>query len=101
MSSLENIQNKLMPIFEQEPIFLAVLFGSYAKDTADAHSDVDIMIDSQGQLIGLDFYRVLDLIVNALGTQVDLIEISEIEKSSPLLDTILQEGVVLYDRQVA
>lgn len=101
MSTLESIKEKLVPVFDNEPVYQAIIFGSYAKGVADEQSDVDIVIDSKGHLIGLDFFRVLDLIVNALGKDVDLIEISDITPESPVYHTIMREGVVIYDREVA
>ena len=101
MSTIESIKAKLTPVFDNEPVFRAIVFGSYAKGLADEKSDVDLVIDSRGRLLGLDFFRVLDLIVNALGKDVDLIEISDITPGSSVYDTLVREGVVIYDREVA
>lgn len=101
MNAIDSIRNKLTPVFDNEPVYRAILFGSYAKGFADDQSDVDIVIDSRGKLIGLDFFRVLDLIVNALNKDVDLIEISDITPESPVHKAIMQEGIVIYDREVA
>jgi len=46
----KDIRLLLMPIFENAPIQRATLFGSYAKGTAIEQSDVDIVLDTQGQL---------------------------------------------------
>jgi len=101
MSVIESMKAKLIPLFENEPVYRAILFGSYAKESADSISDVDLVIDSRGQLIGLDFFRVLDAIVSILGREVDLFEISDILPGSPVHQAILKEGVVIYDREVA
>jgi predicted nucleotidyltransferase len=101
MDSVEQIKQILIPIFTKEPIQRAVLFGSYARGTHSNLSDVDIVIDSNGHLIGLDFFRVLDEIVQALRTDVDLFEAAEIVAGSPMETTILNEGITLYERKVA
>ena len=101
MDSVEQIRQILIPIFTKEPIQRAILFGSYAKGTHTDVSDVDIVIDSRGHLIGLDFFRVLDEIIQALRTDVDLFEAAEIVAGSPMETSILSEGITLYERKIA
>ena len=93
------IQEKLEPIFKSAPIEKAILFGSYAKGLQTSTSDVDIVIDSKGKLLNINFYGVLEDITECLDKRVDLIEISQIRKDSPIYLAVEQEGVVLYDRQ--
>ena len=94
---VNEIREKLRPVFAAEPVYQAILFGSYAKGVATENSDIDIVIDSRGELRGLRFYGVLDGIVEALNKPVDLIEMSEIQLGAPIMDEIRQ-GVVLYER---
>ena len=93
------IKEKLAPIFKNAPIEKAILFGSYAKGVQTPTSDVDIVIDSRGELLNIHFYGVLEEITECLNKRIDLIEISEVREESPLYSTIAQEGVVLYERQ--
>jgi predicted nucleotidyltransferase len=93
------IKEKLEPIFKEAPIERAVLFGSYAQGLQTPSSDVDIVIDSAGRIRGIDFFGVLEEITVCLDKRVDLIEKYEIQKNSPILRTIEQEGVVLYERK--
>ena len=96
---VNEIRDRLRPVFASEPVYRAILFGSYAKGIATENSDIDIVIDSRGELRGLRFYGVLDGMVEALDRQVDLIEMSEIRPGAPILDDIRRQGVVLYERQ--
>jgi predicted nucleotidyltransferase len=95
---INEIRNRLNPVFEQAPVYRAILFGSYAKGAATEQSDVDIVLDSRGQLRGLRFYSVLEDAATALDKKIDLFEISEIRKDSPIMDEINRQGVVLYER---
>ena len=95
---IEQIKEKLIPIFNAEPIYKAVLFGSYATGEATEISDVDIVIDSHGELVNMHFYGVLEDIVQALNKKVDLIDIVEIHPNSPILDEIQKKGVLLYEK---
>ncbi len=94
---INDIRDRLRPVFADEPVYRAVLFGSYAKGIATENSDVDIVIDSRGELHGLRFYGLLDGVVEALQKPVDLIELSEIKPGAPILEDVRQ-GVVLYER---
>ncbi|MDR1158615.1 MAG: nucleotidyltransferase domain-containing protein [Oscillospiraceae bacterium] len=96
---ISEIRRALRPVFAEYPVYSATLFGSYAKGKATEQSDVDIVIDSRGQLLNMDFYGVLDKITERLGKSVDLFEISEIHNPSPIYADIQKEGVLLYDRQ--
>ena len=93
------IKEKLEPIFRNAPIEKAILFGSYAKGASTSSSDVDIVIDSKGKLLNINFYGVLEDIRECLGKRIDLIEISEIREDSPIYPIITHEGFILYERK--
>lgn len=97
--TIEEIKEKLYPILKTVSVYKAILFGSYAKGLATENSDIDIVIDTKGQLLNIYFYELLEEIIEKLGKKVDLIEISEIQKNSSIYDNIKKEGIVLYERQ--
>lgn len=97
--NIEIIKKTLLSDLEHYPVKKAILFGSHAKGTADSMSDIDLLVDSDGALKGLSFFGLLDKLTTSLGKKVDLIEMCEIEKGSPIYNTILNEGVVVYDSQ--
>jgi predicted nucleotidyltransferase len=96
---VNEIKSKLYPIFEAAPIYRAILFGSYAKGSATNRSDVDIVIDSKGELLNMDFYAVLEDITAQLNKHVDLFEISELKRNAAICTAIEREGIILYDKQ--
>jgi hypothetical protein len=93
------IKEKVFPVFKANPIERAILFGSYAKGNPTFASDVDIVIDSNGALLNINFYGVLEELTECLDKRVDLIEISEIRKGTPIHRAVEQEGIILYDKQ--
>jgi len=97
--TIKEITEKLTPIFEKAPVYRAVLFGSYAKGRATDKSDIDIVIDSNKQLLNIYFYGVLEDITQALGKRVDLFEISEIRPDSPIHKNIQKEGIALFEKE--
>ena len=97
--TINEIKEKLTFIFESEPIYKAVLFGSYATGKATEKSDIDIMVDSHGKLVNMNFYGVLYEISESLDKKIDLFEITEIKKGSSLFNEIYNKGIVLYERK--
>lgn len=65
MLSVEFIKEQLVPVFEKYGATKAVLFGSYAKGTADEKSDVDLVVDTN--LRGLALMELYCDIQDALG----------------------------------
>ena len=96
--SLHEITELLIPIIEPSPIKRVIVFGSYAKNSATQSSDIDLVIDSAGELNGINFFVYADKLAKALPLKSDIFELIEIKKPSPLYTTILEEGVVIYDR---
>lgn len=96
--TIEEIKNILQDILKQFAVKKAILFGSYAKNTPTSKSDIDIVIDSEGKLLNINFYGLLEELVQRLEKNIDLFEISEIQKDSSLYNDILKEGVIIYER---
>lgn len=94
--SLEELKSVLTPVFERFGVRRAVLFGSYAKGQATQNSDVDLLVDSG--LRGLSFFGLLDGVASALRVPVDLIDVSQIEKNSPVEREIKMSGVPIYEQ---
>jgi predicted nucleotidyltransferase len=98
MTSVNQIKNKLQPIFLREPIDKVILFGPYAKGTVTEFSDVALAIDTRGRLAGPDYFRLLDEIVQTLDTATELFEVAEIFDGSPMAQALQEDGIVLFDR---
>ena len=92
------IKEILLPIFSIIPVEKAILFGSYAKGNPTRTSDIDILIDSNGKIRGIDFFGVLEDITEALSVQVDLIEASQIIDGGRVQREIAETGIVIYER---
>ncbi len=95
-TSIESIRNALTPIFIRYDIKQAILFGSFAKGSAGEKSDVDLFVDSR--LRGLRFVGFTEAIRQAVDRPVDVIDVSHIEKDSPIEREIRATGVTIYGR---
>jgi len=96
--TVDEIRQKLVPVFSNAPVYKAILFGSYAKGQADGQSDIDIVIDSKRELLGLRFFGVRGAAEDIIQKEIDMIEISQIKKDSPFFNDIYNEGIVIYER---
>ena len=96
--TIEEIKNILNEILKNFDVKKAILFGSYAKKTPTPKSDIDLVIDSEGKLLNIYFYGLLEDLVQRLQKNVDLFEISEIQKDSRIYNDIINEGVVVYEK---
>ena len=96
MYTIAEIKAKLTPVFKEYNVKNAVLFGSYAKNTADEKSDIDICVDSG--LNGLSFFGLLEDVCTSVNCQVDLIDVIDIDENSRIYNEIQKTGVVIYER---
>jgi predicted nucleotidyltransferase len=96
--SVEKIKEVITPILRCYPVSKAILFGSYAKREANDNSDIDLYIDTNSKLKGLDFVGLLETLVEALGKDVDLIDKSHIEPDSLIYQEIKNGGTVIYEK---
>lgn len=96
--TIEEIREILKEILEKFEVKKATLFGSYAKQTATPNSDIDLVIDSEGKLLNIYFYGLLEDLIQRLQKDVDLFEITEIQKDSKIYNDIKNEGVVIYEK---
>ena len=95
--SLEDIKNKLSPVFLLYNVKSAVLFGSYAKGYANESSDIDLLVDSN--LKGLKFFALLEDVKEALDEkEVDLFDVTHIDADSQIQNEINNTGVRIYER---
>ena len=98
MVSIDEITRIITPIIEPSPVKKVTLFGSYAKGTSTSSSDIDLIIDSEGQLIGIDFFSLTAELAKVLPIKSDIYEQREIKQNSTIFNEIEREGVIIYAR---
>lgn len=96
--TIEELKTILQEILQEFSVKKAILFGSYAKNMATPISDIDLVIDSEGKLLNIYFYGLLENLVQRLQKNVDLFEISEIQKDSRIYSDIQKEGIIVYEK---
>ncbi len=78
LNTIEQIQSRLLPVFQKYHIKKAFLFGSYGKGNAKTVSDIDLLVDSG--LSGLRFVGFMEDVRQAVDKEVDLLDVTHIEK---------------------
>ena len=91
--SIDEVKSKAIPILKRYGVKKAAIFGSVVRGEAEASSDIDILVEIEGDMSLLDFVGLKIEIEEALGKKVDLVEYSTIK---PLIkERILSEQVVI------
>ncbi|MCL1990710.1 MAG: nucleotidyltransferase domain-containing protein [Defluviitaleaceae bacterium] len=98
MLSISDIKNKLTPIFENNGIKKAILFGSYATGEATEDSDIDLLIDDEGLIRGFRFFGVRCELEDAIDCQIDLIVARSVIPNSLIDIEIQQKGKIIYEK---
>ncbi|MDR2578742.1 MAG: nucleotidyltransferase domain-containing protein [Chitinispirillales bacterium] len=92
--TIEEIQEKVVPIAKQYGVERMYLFGSYARGDAKAKSDIDLRID-RGKI--KSYFKLLEMhydIENLFEVKVDLLPTCGFEER--FLKKIEEEEVLLY-----
>ena len=89
------IKETLTPVFREYGVRSAVLFGSYATGQQTEKSDIDILVDSG--LRGLAFFGLLNAVTEALGKDVDLLDVSQVKPNSSIEVQVKSMGEPIYE----
>jgi len=81
MEDLEQYQKLILPVLQRYFIKRAAFFGSFAKGTNTAISDVDILIEPTKGFTIFEFLKLEEEISSLTKRKVDLVEYSAIKPS--------------------
>lgn len=96
--TVDEIKFVLKDVLNDKPVEKVILFGSYAKNEANKLSDIDLLIDTNGELRGLAFLKLVCQIEESFGKEVDCFEKYEIIPNSKVDLEIKNTGVIVYER---
>jgi predicted nucleotidyltransferase len=81
-------------VLDEYSVKYCILFGSYAKGSANEKSDVDLVISTE--VTGLRFFGIAERLRRELHKKVDLLDLRQLNNNAELLDEILKDGVKIY-----
>ena len=94
---IDNIKKIVSEIFSTADVSFCYLFGSYAKNTANELSDVDLLVSTQ--ITGMAFFGLAEKLREALHKKVDLLNIDQLTNNQALINEILRDGIKIYDKE--
>ena len=95
MLTINEIKSAVAKVGKKYNIKSAYLFGSYAKGNANENSDVDIIIDDDGNIKGLFELSGFRLeLMDELGTNVDVLTVDGMRPR--FFDLIKNDRVLIY-----
>ena len=71
----------------------AILFGSYARQEANAASDIDLIVIGGIKFDPTDVFCIAEELHRTLEKPVDVYELRELNAGSAFYDTVMAEGV--------
>ncbi len=92
--TIEQIKDICSPIFKKYFVEYCYLFGSYSKGTPTEKSDIDLLVSMP--VDGLKFYELIEELRENLKKKIDLLDISQLDNNSILVQEILRDGVKIY-----
>lgn len=92
--SIDEIRRMVTPLLEKYDMASASVFGSYARGSADAGSDIDVLLVGNEGFRALNVFGVAEDLHRQSGKQVDVYEISELD-AGPFRDAVLKEAIAL------
>lgn len=91
------IKNKISNYFKQKPVVKAYIFGSQAKGTSNAESDLDILVElDHTSPIGLKFVQMQLDLQELLNLDVDLVTYQSLSKY--IRPNVDREKELIYER---
>ena len=83
----------IIGVLKKYPIKKASLFGSFARNEANADSDIDILIEPAQPITLFDVLRLEKELSDATARKIDILEFSAIKLS--IRDNILKDAITL------
>ncbi len=92
--SIDDIKEKLTPLYKEEGLQLVLLFGSAASGRTHRRSDIDLafLYDKP-----VDALELTNKVINLL--HIDSVDVADLQTASPLLGfSAVKHGKILYER---
>lgn len=92
--TIDKIKTMSRSVLSNYEVEYCYLFGSYAKQTANERSDIDLLISTT--VSGMDFYGLVEELREVLKKKVEVITLASLEENGALINEILKDGIRIY-----
>lgn len=89
--TIQSIKELVEPIAQKYKVQAIYLFGSYARGDADESSDLDFLVFGGESFKLTMIFSLAEELQSVLKNNVDVFEISEINRDSEFYNTIMKE----------
>lgn len=93
--TIRDIKTLVQPIAQKYKVQEIYLFGSYARGDADANSDLDFLVFGGEDFKPTMIFSLAEELRDVLKKNVDVFEISEINRNSDFYYTIMKERLLV------
>ena len=101
--TIDEITRRITPVAQKYRLAAVYLFGSYARGDAVIGSDVDLLVDLTGSTVrGIVFGALYNDLREALGTEIDLVTVAALNRSTQrrsqihFRERVQKERVMIY-----
>lgn len=92
-----NLIEKLKVYFKSVPVSKAWIFGSFSRNEQSAESDLDILVELNGDAkLGFGFFRIARELEILSGRNVDLVDSSMLDPH--VRQTVDNDRILIYER---
>ena len=91
--SINDIKRIVRPLAEKYRISEVYIFGSYARNEATDHSDIDFLVFGGKDFKLTSVFAFAEELRRAIDKEIDVFEINEVNTDSSFYETIMKEKV--------
>ena len=95
--TIEEIKEKVTPIFEKRGVIQAVIFGSYATGKAHEESDIDFVVKVDENMCLFEFAGISGDVEEALEKRIDFLPMHHVPKGGEIDMVVRERGLIIFD----
>jgi predicted nucleotidyltransferase len=97
-AGIAQLQKSLSPIFAENRVLKAAVFGSYVRGERRDDSDIDFLVEFERGASLLNLGGLFEDLKEILQTDVDIVTYAGLKKSeTEFAENVLREAKVIYD----
>ncbi|HBE80468.1 MAG TPA: hypothetical protein DDW65_22195 [Firmicutes bacterium] len=91
---VENIKQKIVPILKQHDVFKASIFGSFVRCEQKVDSDLDLLVEFNGDKSLFDLIDLKFDLEDTLGRSTDVLTFESLHPA--IREIVLKERVIIF-----
>ena len=92
-TSLDEIRNAIRPVLEENGVFKAEIFGSYARGEQEIDSDIDLLVEFESDKTLVDLAKLKSDLEEVLDDSVDVLTYNSVHPE--IRDRVFSEAIAI------